>query len=95
MADDAGEWDTNCKGVFFNERSALKIAKTQTKGYFDLMLNQNQTVKKSIGEIAGDCTSKNLIKRRVVNLLKFNGSEYKQLKKTVQPDWMKFLPKYD
>ena len=71
-----GEWDMQCAGWSINEEKILILSKNKTNGFFDIIVNNKITNRKSNTNETGECIDEEKISFQKT-VLKFNGKVYK------------------
>ncbi|WP_299679761.1 hypothetical protein [uncultured Tenacibaculum sp.] len=71
-----GEWDMQCVGWSINEEKILILSKNKTDGFFDIIVNNKITNRKSDTDETGECIDEEKISFQKT-VLKFNGKVYK------------------
>ncbi|MFU8927853.1 hypothetical protein [Acinetobacter puyangensis] len=72
---DSGEWDGNCYGEWYNQKSIVQVLKTQNKGFADLQV-KTSIKNQSSQETFDRCTTQNGKQWQESFVLKFDGQQY-------------------
>ncbi|TCW85203.1 hypothetical protein C5O80_08250 [Burkholderia sp. SRS-46] len=76
VADNGGEWDTQCAGAFSRVRRTLAIDSAAHNGFADILVTEQTTSSRSTIGTNGQCLDKEDKPRRTTYRLIFNGTRY-------------------
>lgn len=79
VAQDRGEWDTNCAGNFESVRGTLSVAGDMSNGYADLLLRQSRSLTRSTMQ-GEECVSLAMPSTFGTKVLRYNGTYYQTSK---------------
>ena len=76
VAQDRGEWDTNCTGTFESIRGTLSVARDTSNGYADLLLRESRALTRSTMQ-GEECVTRAMPWTFGTKVLRYNGTHYR------------------